>query len=558
MSPFVVEKEEEERVTSGRVLLGDEALALGALHAGISASYAYPGTPSTEITEFLLRHVKEHGSPRASWCANEKTAYEAALGTVMVGKRALVSMKHVGLNVAADPFVNSARLDPPAGVGVACSHDPGMHSSQNEQDSRHLADFARILCLEPADQQEAYDMAREAFDLSERFSVPVLVRLVTRLAHSRAGVVVRGDPLPEKPLRKPDDPGRTWTLLPANARVQWRKLLRTQRDLRAWSEASPWNTLRLDPDNRDFGIVTAGIGRNYYLDNLNDPAAGPSHLHIGTYPIPAGKVRDLARHVRSVLVVEDGYPFVERMLRGVLTSGLEVWGKETGHLPSDGELTPDLVRKALNKTPRESFNLPGLSLPPRPPQLCQGCPHRDSFAALAKALEGFPGTLVTADIGCYTLGALPPFRAIESCVCMGASIGMARGAAEAGFRPVVAVIGDSTFLHSGVTALMDVVASGADVTVLVLDNGTVGMTGSQETVLPSDRLRSIVLGLGVPPERCRSVEANPHAVEAMAKVLREEIDHRGPSVVIARRECLESIRKHRAEAAAAGASGKGE
>jgi indolepyruvate ferredoxin oxidoreductase alpha subunit len=205
------------------------------------------------------------------------------------------------------------------------------------------------------------------------------------------------------------------------------------------------------------------------------------------------------------------------------------------------------VRKALNKAPRESFNLPGLSLPPRPPQLCQGCPHRDSYAALHRALEGFPETLVAADIGCYTLGALPPFKAIESCVCMGASIGMARGAADAGFRPAVAVLGDSTFLHSGVTPLMDAVAADADMTVLILDNGTVGMTGTQETVLPSGRIREIILGVGVPEAHCRVVDANPHAVEAMAKVLREEIDHRGISVVIARRECLESLRRHRAE-----------
>ncbi|MCK6480138.1 MAG: indolepyruvate ferredoxin oxidoreductase [Planctomycetaceae bacterium] len=547
MSEILVERSEEARTTSAVVLLGNEAVALGALHAGISAAYGYPGTPSTEILEFLQARAAADGRPVARWCANEKTAYEAALGVVMVGKRALVSMKHVGLNVAADPFVNSALLGIHAGLVVVSCDDPGMHSSQNEQDSRHLADFARILCLEPADQQEAFDMARAAFDLSERFALPVMVRLVTRLAHSRAGVLPGEPPAPERTLRKPEDPGRTWTLLPSIARAQWRRVLRTQRDLRAWAEESPWNTLRLDPGNRDFGIVTAGIGRNYYLDNLNDPAAGPSHLHIGTFPIPAGKVRDLARHVRSVLVIEDGYPIVERMLRGVLTSGLEVWGKETGHLPGDGELTPDLVRKALNKAPRESFNLPGLSLPPRPPQLCQGCPHRDSYAALHRALEGFPETLVAADIGCYTLGALPPFQAIESCVCMGASIGMAKGASDAGFRPAVAVLGDSTFLHSGVTPLMDAVAADADMTVLILDNGTVGMTGTQETVLPSGRIREIVLGVGVPAEHCRIVDANPHAVDAMAKVLREEIDHRGISVVIARRECLESLRRHRAE-----------
>jgi indolepyruvate ferredoxin oxidoreductase alpha subunit len=544
MAEILVEAEEEERVSAGMVLLGNEALALGALHAGISAAYAYPGTPSTEILEYLQGAARGQGRPVASWAANEKTAYEQALGVCMVGRRALVAMKHVGLNVAADPFMNSALLDLQGGLVVACCDDPGMHSSQNEQDSRHYADFARVLCLEPADQQECYDMAREAFDLSERHSVPVMIRLVTRLAHSRSGVVARGKPAPERPLGKRGDP-RAWTLLPANARVRWKALLRRQSDLRAWTESGPRNTLRLNPDNRDFGVVTAGIARNYLLENLEDPAQAPSHLHVGAYPLPAGKVRDLARHVRSVLVLEDGYPFVERALRGVLHGGLEVWGRESGHVPADGELTPDVVRRALGGAPRASMTIPGLSLPPRPPQLCAGCPHRDAFDSLAAALEGRRDRLVASDIGCYTLGALPPYGVIESCVCMGASVGMAKGASDAGMRPAIAVLGDSTFLHSGVTPLMDAAAAGTDMTVVILDNATVGMTGSQPTILPSAKLRDLVLGVGVDPAHVHVLEAHPGRVEANAEVLRREFDHPGLSVVILHRECLESIRKRR-------------
>ena len=233
------------------VLLGDEAIALAGVHAGLSAAYAYPGTPSTEILEYLLRHSRAHGRPHAAWCTNEKTAYEEALGTSFAGRRAMTSMKHVGLNVAADPFMNSALVSVNGGLVVVAADDPGMHSSQNEQDSRCYADFARIVCLEPANQQEAYDMTREAFDLSERFRIPVLVRLVTRLAHSRAVVRVC-DPLPEKPVSKSPTPA-SWILLPANARRQWRALLDRQREFLEWSNESRWNHLRLNDDRRDLG-----------------------------------------------------------------------------------------------------------------------------------------------------------------------------------------------------------------------------------------------------------------------------------------------------------------
>jgi indolepyruvate ferredoxin oxidoreductase alpha subunit len=524
-----------------RILLGDEGVALGAVHAGISAAYAYPGTPSTEIMEFLLAHRERHGRPIAAWCANEKTAFEAALGVAFAGRRALVSMKHVGLNVAADPFMNAALVAPHGGLVLAVADDPGMHSSQNEQDSRVLADFARIVCLEPATQQEAYDMTVEAFDLSERFAVPVMLRLVTRLAHSRTVVEVgtgrEENPLSRAPLRT------SWILLPGNARRQWRALLDRQKDFTAWSESTRWNSLTLNPADRSLGVVTCGIARGYLMESLGDLAARPSHLHLGAYPPPPEALRRLAAHVERVLVLEDGYPFVERMLRGVLPNGIVIQGRMDGTLAPDGELTPETVRAALGLEARPQLEVPGPALPNRPPQLCSGCPHGNMYHALQRALEGRDAHMVTADIGCYTLGALPPYSAIESCVCMGASIGMARGAVDAGYRPVVAVIGDSTFLHSGITPLMDAVAEDADLTVLILDNEATAMTGGQPPLVPSSRLHRIVLGLGVDPAHCHVVEAGPKQTKANAELLRREIEHHGVSVMIAVKECVQTAKR---------------
>jgi indolepyruvate ferredoxin oxidoreductase alpha subunit len=528
-----------------RLLMGDEAVALAAVHAGITAAYAYPGTPSTEAFEFLIKHAEHHGHPVASWCANEKTAYEQALGVSMVGRRSLVVMKHVGLNVAADPFINSAIVSIHGGLVVVVADDPGMHSSQNEQDSRVYADFARIVCFEPANPQEAYDMTREAFEISERFQIPVMVRLVTRLAHSRSTLTAR-DELDERPLDKTKDP-TSWTLLPANARRLWRRLLDIQPGLLANSEASGFNCLQLSDDDRGLGVITTGIARGYYLENLPKLDFTPSHLHIGTYPVPISQVQVLAEKVDRVLVLEEGYPVVERQLRGLLPTPIEIDGRQSDALPLDGELTPGMVSEALGLPAPVRIELSIDDLPARPPQLCPGCPHSDAYTALQLALAGYELSIVNADIGCYTLGALAPFHAIESCVCMGAAVGMAKGAADAGLHPVVAVIGDSTFLHSGVTPLMDAVAASTDMTLLILDNEAVGMTGAQQTLLPSSRLEEIVLGVGVDPEHCRVVEARPNKVEEMAAVVKAELDHRGLSVVIAVRECIEHARRRKAE-----------
>jgi indolepyruvate ferredoxin oxidoreductase, alpha subunit len=535
------------------VLLADEAIALGAVHAGLGAAYGYPGTPSTEILEYLIALYEKGRGPRAAWCANEKTAYEEALGASFAGKRALVTMKHVGLNVAADPFVNSALVAIKGGLVLAIADDPGMHSSQDEQDSRFYAQFAGVPCLEPTSQQEAYEMTREAFDLSERFQLPVMVRITTRLAHSRSGVKPR-EPRAENPLGKCADKA-AWTLLPANGRRRYDRLCKIQGELEAWSAASAWNPVAAGAGAADFVVVTGGLGRNYYEENLGDLEARlgkgklPARLHVGAYPLPEAKIRELAAGTKRILVIEEGSPFIERAIRGVLPSGVAVSGKLDGALPRIGELNPDNVRQAMGLPPRPAAPLAPPPLPGRPPQLCQGCPHADSYQAVAKALEGLPSTLVTADIGCYALGALPPFSVPEALVCMGASISMAVGAAEAGYENVVGFIGDSTFLHSGMTGLVDAVSREVAVTIVILDNSIVAMTGGQKTMLPSARIEEIVRGIGVEPAHVAVIDPSPSQAARNAELFRREIAHRGVSVVIARRECLEAIKAKKKSAA---------
>jgi indolepyruvate ferredoxin oxidoreductase alpha subunit len=527
-----------------RMLMGDEAVALGAAHAGITAAYAYPGTPSTEILECLDALAKSaEGGPKASWCANEKTAYEAALGLSMAGKRALVSMKHVGLNVAADPFMNSAVVQPIGGIVVAVADDPGMHSSQNEQDSRYYADFARIPCLEPADPQEAYDMVRDAYDLSEAFRIPVLVRLVTRLAHQRSGVTLRpGQPQNDAPVSADRD---DWVLLPSYAKKLWKRRLLDAPELKRWAEESRYNTLTLNEEFREVGIITTGIAKHYFMEITSEIGLSPSHLHIGAYPMPVDKIRQLAAHCSEIVVLEEGYPHIERMLRGIIPPAITIHGKMDGVLPEDGEMTQDVVRRALGIPVGEGVKLSSMELPGRPPRLCEGCPHTDAYDALRIALDGATNPLVMSDIGCYTLGILPPHNVGDSCVCMGASVGMAKGAADAGVHPSIAIIGDSTFLHSGVTPLMDAVADDANMVLLILDNQTTAMTGTQPTLLPSERIHELILGLGVSPEHCHKFEVHPRKVNELAELFRREIAHPGLSVVIAHRVCVEAARRNK-------------
>ena len=340
------------------VLLGDEAVALGALHAGLSGAYGYPGTPSSEILEYLINEAEKTKAFRATWSSNEKTAYEEALGTSFAGKRAIVTMKHVGLNVAADPFMNSALLKINGGLVIVVADDPGMHSSQGEQDSRFFADFAKVPCFEPTNQQEAYEMTREAFDLSEKWKVPVLIRMVTRLAHSRAVIKPWDKIRPQNPVKKTEDT-RGWRLLPAIAQKLWIDLLEINKEFASYSESTDFNKLTINPDYKKVGIITTGLGKNYFNENVADMGVKPSHLHIGFYPAPVEKIRKLAESVDKILVIEEGYPVIETKLRGILPQNITIEGKLDGKVPMTGELDPDVVRPALFDLEREGLLFKG-------------------------------------------------------------------------------------------------------------------------------------------------------------------------------------------------------
>lgn len=522
-----------------RLLLGDEAIALGAINAGLSGVYAYPGTPSTEITEFIQTYplAKERGI-HSRWSTNEKTAMEAALGMSYMGKRAMVCMKHVGMNVAADAFVNSAMTGANGGLIVVAADDPSMHSSQNEQDSRFYGNFAMVPIFEPSSQQEAYDMVKYAFDYSEKYHTPVLMRMVTRMAHSRA-VVESGEPIAQNKMSFPATPG-DWVLMPAVAKRRNAEVIDLQEHFLSDAEASPFNRLTLGKDN-SIGIIACGIAYNYLMELYPD-GCPYSVLKVSQYPLPIKLIRELAANSRSLLVLEDGQPFVEEMVKGVLPTPIPVRGRLSNDVPRTGELTPDNIRPALGLQDNPTFATCPLVVP-RPPALCQGCGHRDMYTALNEVLSEYSDARVFSDIGCYTLGFLPPYRAIHSVVDMGASITMAKGASDAGQHPSVAVIGDSTFTHSGMTGLLDAVNENSNITILISDNLTTGMTGGQDSA-GTGRLESICKGIGVSPEHVKVVIPLPKNMEEMKKIIRDEINHNGVSVIIPRRECIQTARRH--------------
>ena len=515
-----------------KMLLGDEAVALGAINAGISGVYAYPGTPSTEITEFIQKDgtAKDRGI-RSRWCTNEKTAMEAALGMSYAGKRALVCMKHVGMNVCADAFVNGAITGVNGGLVVLAADDPSMHSSQNEQDSRFYGKFAMVPVFEPSTQQEAYELTVEAFEFSEKLSLPVMLRLVTRLAHSRAAVEV-GEAKGPNPLSPSE--GRGWVLLPAVARRQYAALVEIQEALLEESERAA----RIEGSGK-IGVIACGIGYNY----VREAGADVTILKLSRYPLPVKAVQTLASRCERILVVEDGQPVVEQDVKACLGYGFKVEGRLSGNLPRTGELTPDCVAAALGMPSGEArHTIP--DIPARPPQLCPGCGHRDVYKALNEVASQYPGARIFGDIGCYTLGALPPFRALASCVDMGASITMAKGAADAGVFPAIAVIGDSTFTHSGMTGLLDAVNDRSNVTVIISDNLTTAMTGGQDSA-GTNRFESICLGLGVEREHLHVVVPIPSNIGMIADLIRREIEYKGVSVIIPRRECMQTLKRHK-------------
>ena len=529
-------------VSNKLLLLGDEAIAQAAIDAGISGAYAYPGTPSSEILEFIInsKEAKDKGIV-SEWTTNEKTAMESALGVSYVGKRSIVCMKHVGLNVAADAFINSAITGANGGMVVVTADDPSMHSSQNEQDNRFYGDFAHVPILEPSNQQEAYDMCYYAFELSEKFHLPVLLRITTRIAHSRAGVS-RKSQLPQNQISLPKDL-KQYILLPAIARKRWSHLLSLQPLLLQESENSKFNQY-IKGNDKSIGIIASGIAFNYVMENFNGNSPYPL-IKISQYPLPQKMIKKLYDEVDKLIVIEEGYPFIEKMITSFLCDDLKLEGKLTGLLPKEGELNPNIIAQALGLPNIEGREVPSFVVG-RPPSFCPGCSHIDSYNALNEALKDYSKGRVFSDIGCYTLGAMPPFEAINSCVDMGASISMARTASDMGLRPSVAVIGDSTFAHSGMSGLLDAVVYNAPITIMILDNLTTGMTGGQPSHA-NQRLVSICSGIGVDPEHIKIIKPLKNKHQENVKIIREEFEYQGLSVIISSSECVQTLNRRMRE-----------
>lgn len=519
------------------LLLGDEAIAQAFIDAGGSAINSYPGTPSTQITEYVMKskEAAEKGI-RANWCANEKTALEASLGVAYSGKRAMTCMKHVGLNVCGDPFMNAAIIGT-KGVIIVVADDPSMFSSQDEQDSRYYGHWAMIPMLEPSNQQEAYDMVFFGYELSEKLGTPILMRIPTRLAHSRAGVE-RKPSLPQNPISYPSDP-KSFVLLPANAKRLYRELIDKQPTFTKSSEESGFNQY-FEGSDKSRGIITTGIAYNYLLENFPNGKCPYPIVKITQYPMPYNMLNKLYDECDEILVLEDGQPFVEEHIKGFLGKGKTVHGRLDETIRRDGEMNAEKVAKALGLEVKVSHTIPEI-VTNRPPALCQGCPHIDSYSAVIEVLKKYENGRVFGDIGCYTLGF--NMGAINTTVCMGASITMAKGASESGIFPSIAVIGDGTFGHSGMTGLLDCVNEKANVVVMILDNDITAMTGGQPSSA-NQKLRNICIGLGVEPEHIRSIEPLKKNHEEFVKILEEEIAYNGVSVIIPQRTCIVELKKH--------------
>lgn len=512
-----------------QLMLGNEAVARGAYEAGCKVVSSYPGTPSTEITEFSAKYSEI----KAEWAPNEKVAMEVALGAELAGGRAMTAMKHVGMNVAADPMFTAAYTGVNAGLVICVADDQGMHSSQNEQDSRHYARSAKLPMLEPSDSQECKDFVKKAFAFSEQFDTPFLLRLSTRVSHSQSLVSV--EEREERDLRpyKKEIPKNV--MMPAMAKGRHVVVEKRMEALAAFSDETDLNAIEYG--DKKIGVIAAGIAYQYAKEALGDRA---SYLKLGMiYPLPERKIRDFAESVEILYVIEELDPVIEEQCRAM---GLRVQGKELFSLL--GEYTSSAIRKVIlgEDGPKACVPDPSVEVPMRPPVMCAGCPHRGTFYTLKKL-----GLTVTGDIGCYTLGAAAPLSAVDSVVCMGAGVGMAFGMEKAGgdefARKTVAVIGDSTFIHSGITGLIDIVYNKGTSTVLILDNSITGMTGHQDNPLsgktitgePTKQVDLLKLCDAIGVERVRVV--NPFHLEELERVLKEEVAASEPSVVIVQSPC---------------------
>ncbi|HPW69793.1 MAG TPA: indolepyruvate ferredoxin oxidoreductase subunit alpha [Deltaproteobacteria bacterium] len=508
-----------------KILSGNEAIARGAFEAGVSFVSAYPGTPSTEILQTV---ADEYPEIHAEWTPNEKVALEVAAGASYAGARCMAVMKHVGVNVAADPLMTLPYTLIRGGIVLVSADDPELFSSQNEQDNRHYARFAKIPMLEPSTSQEAKDFTIEAVQISEEFGTPVLLRTTTRISHSM-GVVELGD---KKGGRTPslERHPAEWVMLPANARVRHPVIEERIRSLKVYSDASPLNVIEMGSPK--LGIISSGVAYQYAKEAFPDA----SFLKVGlSYPLPEKLIRKFTAQVEELWVVEELDPFMEEQVKAL---GIDCHGKD--RLPLCGELNPDIIRDAITGAAPDDGAQP--DLPPRPPSMCPGCPHRGMLWALKRNK-----CFIAGDIGCYTLGFLPPLSAIDTCLCMGAGINHAHGMATVfgpGKEKIAAVIGDSTFYHSGITGLLNLAYNKGAALIVILDNSTTAMTGSQDhpgtgITVRGERtvnldLENLVRALGI--EWVRTVD--PYDVKQARKDVKEALAFEGPSVIISKAPCV--------------------
>jgi indolepyruvate ferredoxin oxidoreductase alpha subunit len=526
------------------ILSGNEAVALGAYQAGVKVASAYPGTPSTEI----LQNFATYDGVYAEWAPNEKVALEVAIGSAMTGVRTLFTTKHVGLNVAADPLMTLAYTGITGGLLMVCADDPGMHSSQNEQDNRFYAKFAKIPMLEPSDSQEAKAMVEAGLLLSETYDTPAMLRMTTRVCHSKGIVAVDAANQARIPVAEGFKRDlKKFVMIPAFAKLRHPLVLEREEKLKAVTETTPFN--RMEINDPRIGIVTSGIAYQYVKEIMPEASV----LKLGmTFPLPTNMIREFAAKVDRLFVVEELEPYIEDQIRLL---GLSVEGQV--FFSRLDELSPDAVAAGFSKAGMLPFDLPparekapGGEMP-RPPLLCAGCPHRGLFYALNKMKA-----IVHSDIGCYTLSVLPPLQSIDTTLCMGASISMAHGTAKAmaqtgleDKRPVFAAIGDSTFFHSGITSLLDVIYNKGNVNVIILDNRITAMTGGQQNpgtgrTLQMEETNAVDIITLVKALGCtRAREIDPFDLEGTMAALKEEIDYDGPSVLVTKRPCIQLFRQ---------------
>ena len=510
-----------------KLMIGNEAVARGLYEGGIGLVSSYPGTPSTEITEFLAKYDDLH----SEWAPNEKVAMEVAFGASLAGVRAACAQKHVGLNVAADPLFTLSYTGVNGGLVICVADDPAMHSSQNEQDSRHYAIAAKLPMLEPSDSQECYEFAKAAFGLSEEFDTPVILRTCTRVAHSRSPVEYGERVQPEK---KPYEKNiAKYVMMPGNAKMRHPVVEERTADLARFAEDCPFN--RVEKGGSEIGIIASGTAYQYVKEVFGDSV---SVLKIGmSNPLPAGLIKDFAAGVEKLYVIEELDPVIENFCRGI---GLDPIGKSL--FSNVGEFSQKTISEAFGFDPKPFVSSDTLP-PARPPMMCAGCPHRGMYYTLAKNK-----VTVLGDIGCYTLGAVPPLSAVDSTLCMGASVSGVHGFMLASGKDAdgktVAVIGDSTFMHSGITGLVNIAYNGSNSTVIIFDNSITGMTGHQQNPTTGYNIKGDPAGKVDLEALCRAVGINrvrvvdPYDLAECDKALKEELAADEPSVIISRRPCV--------------------